>query len=182
MRGCVWLLLMTSCISGPPARHPRAATAPDVKIFQSPTDAALTEGDTLLDVAPDVAYGELADFTRWPSVFPDIYTVQVTQQEGDEAHVTFIGPNDHHDNLHFHNRAREHVIWFEDTGGSSKVWAEIAFLPGPVPGTTHVHSRLYADVGGFAGIFVSDDRVRKVREQRAYDDLFDLHSHFAHRP
>lgn len=140
----------------------------------------MTEGETLLDTDPATAYAELADYLRWPQIFADIYTVTITKQDGDDARVTFLGPDDHRDNLHFHNRSAEHTIWFEDTGGSSTVWAEIAFLPGAPPSTTRVHSRLFAEVGGFGGLFVSDDRVRKLREQRVYDDLFDLRAHFAH--
>lgn len=178
-----WLLALTGCVSGPPARHPHEASAPpDIHVFQNAKDARITEGDANLPVAPEAAFAELASYTRWPSIFPDIYTVNVTAQSGDDARVTFIGPEDHHDNLHFHNRSTEHVIWFEDTGGTSTVWAEIAFLPGAAPGTTHVHSRLYAEVNGVAGIFVSDDRVRKMREQRVYDDLYDLHVHFRKVP
>ncbi len=181
----VWVSVMTlGCVSGPPARHPMPAVRsvdPAVRIFQSATDPAITEGETLLDIAPEAAFAELADYTRWPKIFPDIYTVTVTAKTGDDARVTFVGPDDHHDNLHFHNRSAANTIWFEDTGSSSTVWAEIAFLPGPQPNTTRVHSRLYADVGGFAGFFVSDNRVRKIREQRVYDDLFDLHARFARR-
>jgi hypothetical protein len=177
-----WLLAVTACVSGPPARHPRVASQPDITVFQNAADVRITEGDEILPIAPDAAYAELADFTRWPSVFPDIYTVSVTAQTGDDARVTFIGPEDHHDNVHFLNRPHERVIWFEDTGGSATVWAEIAFLPGAAPDTTHVHSRLFAEVNGVAGIFVSDDKIRKMREQRVYDDLYDLHVHFKKLP
>ena len=185
MRAVVLLVMTLGCVSGPPARHARpvpTSVAPAVRIYESESNPAITEGDTLLDVAPDVAYAELADYARWPGIFSDIHEVIVTRLDGDDARVTFVGPDDHHDNLHFHNRSAAHTIWFEDTGSSSTVWAEIAFLAGPTAGTTHVHSRLYVDVGGVAGIFVSDHRVRKLREQRVYDDLFDLRAHFAHRP
>ena len=186
MRVVVLLAMALGCVSGPPARHLMPAAeqgvAPMVKVFQSATNPAITEGETLLEVAPAIAYAELAVYTHWPEIFPDIYTVTVTQQSGDDARVTFVGPKDHHDNVHFHNRSAVNTIWFEDTGGSATVWAEIAFLPGPRPGTTRVHSRLYADVGGLAGWFVSDHRVRKLREQRVYDDLFDLHLRFDKKP
>ena len=184
MRLAGFLVVTLGCVSGPPARHAMPAPTavdPTVTIFASATDQAITEGDTLLDVAPDVAYAELSDYKRWPKIFSDIFEVTITAQTGDDARVTFLGPDDHKDNLHFHNRSAAHTIWFEDTGGSSTVWAEIAFLDGPRAGTTHVHSRLYADVGGIAGWFVTDNHVRKLREQRVYDDLFDLHAHFAGR-
>ena len=186
MRAVVLLATTLGCVSGPPARHVRPAPVqgidPTVKVFQSPSNEAITEGETVLAISPEVAYAELANYAHWPQIFPDIFTVTITAQSGDDARVTFVGPEDHHDNVHFHNRSAANTIWFEDTGGSATVWAEIAFLPGPRPGTTRVHSRLYADVGGIAGWFVSDNRVRKMREQRVYDDLFDLHARFDKKP
>jgi hypothetical protein len=183
MRAILALVVTLACVSGPPARHQMPSTQsvdPNVRVFETTGDPHMTEGDTMLDVAPSVAFAEVANYQQWPKIFKDIYSVNITKLAGDDARVTFVGPDDHHDNLHFHNRSAANTIWFEDTGGSSTVWAEIAFIPGDQPNTTHVHSRLYADVGGVAGFFVSDNKVREMREQRVYDDLFDLHAHFAH--
>src|SRR4029077_20084425 len=119
-------------------------------VFPSGTDENITEGETTLAVAPEVAFATLVDYARWPTIFPDIYTVTITKVDGVDARVTFLGPEDHRDNLHFHNRPDEHTIWFEDTGGRATVWAEIAFLPGAAPGTTRIHSRLFAEVNGIA--------------------------------
>src|SRR4051794_29029818 len=105
----LWVSVVAlGCVSGPPARHPMPTVRtldPAVKVFASATDPAITEGETVLEIAPEVAYAQLADYTHWPSIFPDIYTVTITAQAGEDARVTFVGPDDHHDNLHFHNRA-----------------------------------------------------------------------------
>jgi hypothetical protein len=71
------------------------------------------------------------------------------------------------------------MVWFEDTGGRAEVWAEIVFGPGDVPGTTRVHSRLFADVHGLASLVVSDRKLRGIREQRVRDDLTHLRSYFS---
>jgi len=188
MRALPVVLVTLGCVSGPPARHQMPAehvhTArgadPAVLVYESTTTENTTEGETTIDATPEVAYAQLENYAIWPTIFPDIYTVTITKRDGVDARVTFLGPDDHRDNIHFHNRPADHTIWFEDTGGTAVVWAEIAFQPGPQPGTTRVHSKLFADVGGIAGWFVTDNRTRKMRQQRVYDDLYDLHAHFAH--
>ena len=70
-------------------------------------------------------------------------------------------------------------MWFEDTGGRAEVWAEIVFLPGDRPGTSRVRSRIYADVHGIASLFVSDSKLRGLRQQRIRDDLTNLRAYFA---
>jgi hypothetical protein len=85
------------------------------------------------------------------------------------------------DNVHFHNRPASRTVWFEDTGGTAVVWVEIAFAPGDAAGTTRVQSRLFADVHGLASLFVTNARLRSLREQRVADDLGHLRSYFAAR-
>lgn len=156
-----------------------AAASPGVRIYQSADDDAVTEGETTLATEPDAAYRLLTDYAQWSAIFPDIRRVIVTSQNGAEARVTFIHPDGNRDNLHFRNQPAARMVWFEDTGGRAEVWAEIMFLPGDHPGMTRVHSRLYADVHGFASLFVSDRKIRRLREQRIRDELTQLHAYFA---
>jgi hypothetical protein len=158
---------------------PFAQASPEVRVFQSPDDSAITEGETVLSADPDAAYRAVTDYARWAVMFPDIRRVIVTSQvEGDDR-VTFIHADGNRDNVHFHNRPAARVVWFEDTGGRAEVWAEISFLPGERPGTTRVRSRLYADVHGWASLFVSDNKIRSMREHRVRDDLSHLRAYFA---
>jgi hypothetical protein len=156
-----------------------AAADPEVRIYQSTQDDAVTEGETTLAASPDAAYQRLTDYVQWSTIFPDIRRVVVTSQSGSDARVTFIHPDGNRDNLHFRNQPAARMVWFEDTGGRAEVWAEILFLPGDRPGMTRVHSRLYADVHGFASLFVSDRKIRNLREQRIRDELTQLHAFFA---
>jgi hypothetical protein len=160
------LAFVVACAS---AVAPRAQASPDVRVFQNPDESAITEGETLLSIDPDTAYRAVTDYARWA----------VTSQSGGHDRVTFIHPDGNRDNVHFHNRPAARVVWFEDTGGRAEVWVEISFLPGGQPGTTRVHSRLYADVHGWASLFVSDDKVRSMREQRVRGDLSQLRAYFA---
>src|ERR1700759_3817098 len=156
-----------------------AAASPEVRIYQSTADDAVTEGETTLAAEPDAAYQLLTDYARWAAIFADSRRVVVTSQNGIEARVTFIHPDGNRDNLHFRNQPAARMVWFEDTGGRAEVWAEIMFLPGDRPGLTRVHSRLYADVHGLASLFVSDHKIRTLREQRIRDELMQLHAYFA---
>jgi len=155
------------------------AAPSEMRIHQSASDDAITEGEIVLAADPDAAYRLLSDYTKWSAIFPDIRHVIVTSQNGEDARVTFIHPDGNRDNLHFHNRPAARMVWFEDTGGRAEVWAEILFLPGDRPGMTRVRSRLYASVHGIASLFVSDHKIRSLREQRIRDELTQLDAFFA---
>jgi hypothetical protein len=162
---------------------PRAPRTAEIAVFESAADH-VTEGETILEVEPDVAYAEIADYAHWPHIFPAVRQAIVTARDGDDARVTFIGDADgdpdHHDNVHFHNRPATRTIWFEDTGGRAVVWAETTFAPGPRPGTTRVHSRLYADVHGVLSLVVTDANLRDRRQSRVAGDLTNLRAYFEH--
>ena len=171
------LIFVVACTSATVA--PRAQASPDVRVFQNPDQSAITEGETVLATDPDTAYRVLTDYARWPTMFPDIKRVIITSQQGGHDRVTFIHTEGNRDNVHFHNRPEARLVWFEDTGGRAEVWFEILFMPGMQPGTTRVHSRLYADVNGWASLFVSDNKIRSMREQRTREDLAHLRAYFA---
>jgi len=171
------LIFVVACTSATVA--PRAQASPDVRVFQNPDQSAITEGETVLATDPDTAYRVLTDYARWPTMFPDIKLVIITSQQGGHDRVTFIHTEGNRDNVHFHNRPEARLVWFEDTGGRAEVWFEILLMPGMQPGTTRVHSRLYADVNGWASLFVSDNKIRSMREQRTREDLAHLRAYFA---
>lgn len=155
-----------------------AASPADVRIYESKDDEAITIGETVLPVEPDVAYAAAANFKRWTEMFPDIKQVYVTRQNGNDARVTFVRADGNRDNLHFRNQPAARMVWFEDTGGRAEVWAEILFVPGDQPGTTRVRTRLYADVHGIASLVVSDSKLRGLRQKRVREDLSNLRSYF----
>lgn len=155
------------------------ASPADVRVFPSRQHGAITEGETTLAIDPDAAYREVTNYMRWSAMFPDIRRVIVTSQSGGDDRVTFVHADGNRDNIHFRNQPAARMVWFEDTGGRAEVWAEIVFLPGELPGTTRIRSRLFADVHGFASLFVSDRKLRSIREQRVRDDLSNLRAYFA---
>ncbi len=176
MKTIVVLVLILGCHAVPAAP---TSTSPDVHVYENPDNSSITEGDTTLATDAETAYRVTADYARWSSMFPDIQRVVVTKQQGADARVTFVHPDGNRDNVHFHNQPAARMVWFEDTGGRAEVWAEIVFLPGDRSGTTRVHSRLFVDVHGVASIFVSDSKVRTLRQHRVHDDLVHLRRYFA---
>lgn len=145
-----------------------------VQIYEA--GGSTTEGDTTLAVEPDAAFRAACDFSRWKEMFPDIADV-VVKQPGEDALITLVHRDGNVDNLHV--RAGNRVVWFEDTGGRARVWVELAFEPGRAPHTTHVHSRLHAEVKGVASWFVSEGKVRVLRENTLEKDLASIHAYFS---
>lgn len=165
------LLLGTAAHASPPSLH----------VYESRSAEATTEGDATIAADPDRAYRTATDYQLWPRIFRDVRQAIVEERRGDEAKVTFVHHDGSWDRLHFRNDPAARTVWFEQTGGHAEVHGEIVFAPGPVLGTTHVHSRLYADVHGLTSMFVSDSEVRQQREQQVRDDLIQLQIYFAQR-
>lgn len=164
------LVLMTSAAHASPL---------EIRVFESQNDSQITQAETTIAVDAEQAYLAVTDYARWSAIFPDIHQVLVATQQGVDARVTLVHAGGHRDNVHFHNQPAARMVWFEDTGGRAEVWAEIVFLPGDQPGTTRVRARIYADVHGVASVFVSDARLRGMRQERIRHDLASLHTYFA---
>lgn len=156
-----------------------AEAAPlEIHVSESRDDSSITEAVTTIAVDADAAYQAVTDYARWSTIFPDIHQVLVTQRQGVDARVTLVHAAGNRDNVHFRNRPAGRTVWFEDTGGRAEVWAEITFAPGNRPGTAVVHSRIYADVHGVASLFVSDSKLRRLRQERIRNDLTQLRAYF----
>jgi hypothetical protein len=105
-----------------------SSAAGDASVYESREDHSITEGDIVICADPDVAYETALDYAKWTAIFPYIKQVIVTKKQGDDARVTFVKTDGNRDNVHFHNTPAARMLWFEDTGGSAEVWAEIEDL------------------------------------------------------
>lgn len=150
-----------------------------IRVYESPKGGEITEGETTLDVDPDVGYRTMANYAGWVSVFPDLRRVTITQQNGVDARVSLDYADKHRNNIHFHNDPAARKIWFENLYSRADMWAELVFLPGDRPGTTRIHARVYADVKGVASMFVSESKLRRGRTDRVRGDLTHLQHYFA---
>jgi len=93
-----------------------AAASPGVRVYQSQSNAAITEGETIVPGDPAVVFAVVEDYGRWVDVFPDVAKVVVTWKQGSDAKVTLIKPDGNRDNLKFHQTAQARMVFFEDTG------------------------------------------------------------------
>ena len=155
--------------------------APGVRVYQSASNPAITEGETVVPGDPGAIYAIVGDFARWVEVFPDVAKVVITWRKGPDAKVTLVKANGDYDQLKFHLTPQARMLSFEDTGNDhAQVWGEIVCAPGDVPGTTKIHTRLFVDVHGIvASIVVGDGDVRKLREQRVERDLVHVRGFFS---
>lgn len=155
------------------------ASAEPVTVFESKQYSEVTEGETVLEIDADTAYATLSDFGKWTTVFPDIKQVIMTKRSSPTEALVGLQYADHRNNLHFKNDPSHRRIWFENTNSVADMWADLQFIPGPRPGTTIVHGRVYADVTGASGVFVSESRLRNERTTRVRGDLTKLRAYFA---
>ena len=156
---------------------PLRASADTPRVYESPHADEITEGEIVIALAPDAAYAVAADYQNWTAMFPEILRVTVTQQHGVDARVS-LDYKDHRNNLHFHNDPTARRVWFENTHSRADMWAELVFAPGATPDTSRVHARIYADVPGAAGVFVSERTLRHARTERLRGDLTNLSRYF----
>jgi hypothetical protein len=173
---CIRVVVLASLFASGAA----SAMPQSIRVYESEQRAALTEGDATIATDPTTAYAIATDYMRWTRIFPSVRRAIVKSRCGDDARVTFEHFDGTREDLHFRNRPATHTMWFEQIGGRADVWAEIAFLPGEQPSTTHVHSRLYADVHGVSALFVSDGELRDLRQRQVRDDLVQLVAFFSH--
>ncbi len=167
-----WIVVASAVVAC--SRTPGASAAPPgVTIWESSEDH-VSEGDVIVAGDPDVLYAQLADYGRWTAIFPDVASVTVVSRGEPEDAVKLVMTDGMTNNLRFHNDAARRVVHFRDTGGRAVVWADIGFEPAPQAGMTRVHARIYADVPGFAGWFVSDGRLRRERQKKIASDLTSL--------
>ncbi|HTR55849.1 MAG TPA: hypothetical protein VMJ10_34470 [Kofleriaceae bacterium] len=153
---------------------------PGVRVYQSANDPSITEGEATVPGDPSEIFAVVEDYARWVEVFPDVARVIVTWRHGRDARVTLVKPDGNRDNLSFHETPQARMLTFQDTGNAhAEVWGEIVCVPGDQPGTTRIHTRLYADVHGIASIVVRDGDVRKMREQRVQRDLVHVLGYFS---
>jgi hypothetical protein len=152
-----------------------------ISVYESAKVAKTTEGDTTLATDPETAFATVSDYARWPAIFSDLAGVKITERGTDDARVVVAHRDGSVAKLHFHNRPTTRTLWFEQLGGDAKVWAEISFSPDTRAGTTRVHSRVHADVSGFAGMFVSSGDLLEQRQRLLRTNLTELRAYFAQR-
>ena len=156
-----------------------ATTAP-LRIYESPSASATTEGDVVIATDPDTAFRAAIDSQSWPRIFPDVRQAIVTARHGDDVSVTCVHADGSRAQMHFTAQPSTRTMWLEQVGGGATVSAEIRFAPGTQPNTTLVHSLVHAKAGGIASLF-GGDKMREMRQSWLRKDLVRLRAFFTKR-
>jgi uncharacterized membrane protein len=135
-----------------------------------------TEATVDVDAPPAVVYALVTDYARWPQLLGDVRSVKVERGGPRDARVKFRSEIlDHTVTVLFDNDP-DRSIKFIGVEGPPGGRARGSYLLEPIDGgrRTRVHASLFLDVVGPAGVFVTDSKLRRMREAKLRADLTDV--------
>lgn len=154
------------------------ADADEIRLTERPDH--VTEVRVVINATPSEIYAFVTDYTRWTTIFSDISSVKLESGGRDDA------------KLKFHSRAlgRTVTVKFDNEpdrrisfvgvkgppGG--RAWGEFVLVPLEDSRGTEVTAKLYMDVVGAPGWFVSDSKVTDMRRAKLRADITDVTRHF----
>jgi hypothetical protein len=153
------------------------ASPQSVRIWRA--GAATTEGTVDLRASPEAIYQAATDFAHWGSLFSDVKKVEVRSGSRSDAVVRFTSEALESDiTIRFNNRLGR--VSFQLVSGPPGAESTGEFLTEPTsdPAITRVRGRLYVDVKGPVGWFVSEKKLSAMREAKLRRDLRDLSRRF----
>jgi hypothetical protein len=144
----------------------------------------VTEGVITVNASPTQIYALVTDYMHWPSLLGDVESVTVEAGGRRDARVKFRSRSlQRNVTVLFDNDPARGVIRFRGVKGPPGGRASGEYVLVPIDGgkRTQVTARVYMDVVGLPGLFVSDKRVRTMRQAKVRTDLADLEHRFAPR-
>jgi len=142
-----------------------------------------TEATITVDASPAEIYAVVTDYASWTNFLSDVSAVKVERGGRRDARVRFHSHAiDHTVTVQFDN-VPDRVIRFTGVEGPPGGRASGSYLLEPIDGgrRTRVTASLYLDVVGLGSLFVSDAKLRGVREAKLRADLTDLAQHLTPR-
>jgi uncharacterized membrane protein len=157
------------------------AYAEPVQLAELPNH--VTQASVVINASPDDIYELVTTYRNWGTILSDIRSVTVEDGDRDNARVRFK------------SRAigRTVTVQFDNVPGRSISFRGVEGPPGgrssgeydlvAIDGgkRTRVTASLYMNVVGAAGVFVSDGKLRKMRQAKLRADLGDITRYFANR-
>lgn len=140
----------------------------------------VTEGIVTIDASPSAVYALVTDYAQWRAVFSDVLSVTVKSGGPRDATVRFKSRAlDQTVTVKFDNTI-DRQISFIGIKGPPGGRASGTYVLTPVDGgrRTRIHARLYMDAVGLAALFVSDSKIRKMRQAKLRADLTDVMRRF----
>jgi uncharacterized protein YndB with AHSA1/START domain len=142
-----------------------------------------TEATLTVDAPPAEVYALITDYASWPQFSTDATEVKVQRGGRRDGRVRFHSRAlDHTVTIQFDNEP-DRVVKFVGVEGPPGGRASGTYVLEPIDGgqRTRIHASLYLDVVGVTGVFVSDSKLRGMREAKLRADGNDLSQHFASR-
>ncbi len=134
-----------------------------------------TRGTLTIDAPPAAVYQLVTDYARWPAVLSDVASVRIESGDRARAHVRFHSRVSDDTGMLVFDNIPDRLIRFrgEQTTGLYRLT--------PIDGgtRTQVTADLHVEVGGIAGWFVSDAKLRSLRRKKLQIDLDDVARWFA---
>jgi hypothetical protein len=155
------------------AGTPAVSAAPPPTITERPHHTS--HGSIVVEAPPAEVYAAMTDYARWPQFLTDVEWTRV--QSG--------GPHDARVRMRTRSLGDEVTIQFDNIAGQALRFKLVDGPPGarangvyrlvPIDGgaRTRVDANLYMNVVGAAGLFVSDSKIKKLRQTKLRGDLAD---------
>ena len=136
----------------------------------------VSQGTITVEAPPPDVYALLTDFANWRKYLTDIERVKVKSGGRRDAEVEMksraLG---HTVTVRFENDA-DKLVKFKLVDGprGARAWGEYTLVSIDEGKHTRIDARLYMDVVGAVGLFVTDKRIRKMRQAKLRADLEDV--------
>jgi ribosome-associated toxin RatA of RatAB toxin-antitoxin module len=143
----------------------------------------VTEATVILDATPAEIYALVTDYANWTDHLTDVRAVHVESPGREGARVRFRSTALQHEvTVQFANEPNR-LIKFEGIKGPPGARAHGTYTLEPIDnGTrTKVVASLYIDVVGAPGMFVSDNKTKRMRHDKLQADLSDTMQAFPKR-
>ena len=141
----------------------------------------VTTATITVDAPPAQIYALATDYARWPAILGDVRSVKVERGGRDDARVRFRSRALQHEVVVQFDNLADHELRFRGVEGPPGGRASGTYFLEPVDGgrRTRIVASLYLEVVGLPGWFVSDSKLRGMREAKLRADLTDVARAFA---
>jgi hypothetical protein len=135
----------------------------------------VTEATVVVDATPSEIYAVVTDYAHWPAILSDVRSVKIERGGRDDARLRFHSKVFERDvTVQFDNRP-DREVKFVGVKGPPGGRAGGAYVLEPLEGgRARVVASLYLDAVGVARMFVTDAKLRVMREAKLRADMTDV--------
>ena len=129
-----------------------------------------------IDATPAQIYALVTDYRNWRSVFTDVQSVSVQSGGQRDAAVRFRSHALAHEVTVKFDNVPDQLVRFRGIHGPPGGRANGSYELTPLAGgrRTLVRGRLYMDVVGLPSLFITDSKIRSMRQAKLRADMTDV--------